>query len=263
MEEKLLAELGNKAQVLVISLFDQPAGSSSPPFNKYPFFVQITKNEISQFKGMAEIVEVFKWNDVILIHEDTEFGKDDAMFSFLQEKNIFVTHKSVVAASSTNEEIVQELHKLMQLKTTVFIVHMYSRVLLSKLLTNAMKLGMMEEGYAWFMSASSMNLLQYYYSNVDSSVTDSMHGVVGLKSHVPASRALNNLTSRLRRKFYIDNPDLDVIILELNAHDVLAYDSTWALVEAIESTRVRLNNSRSSKHGFVLLEEILGRRFIG
>ncbi|KAL5540309.1 hypothetical protein UlMin_045054 [Ulmus minor] len=275
METNLLAELGNKSQVPVISLSDQPAGSSSPRSNKYPFFVQIRSNEISQFKGIAAIVEVFNWTDIIFIHEDIDFGRDDMMtymFDSLQEKNIFVTHRSAIADSNTDEDIVQELYRIMKLETTMFVVHFYSRVLLSKLLTNAKKLGMMEEGYAWFMSASSMNLLQYYYSHMDSSVIDSMQGVVGLKYHIPTSKALNNLTSRLRRKLYINNPDLDVIILELNACDILAYDSTWALAEAIKSTRVRLNlagdldsfnNSRSSEYGLVLLKKILGRNFMG
>ncbi|KAL5577311.1 hypothetical protein UlMin_019010 [Ulmus minor] len=275
METNLLAELGNKSQVPVISLSDQPAGSSSPLYNKYPFFVQIRRNEIYQFKAIAAIVEVFKWKDIIVIHEDIDFGRDDLMtymFDSLQEKNICVTHRSAIADSNTDEEIVQELYRIMKFETTVYIVHFYSRVLLSKLLINAKKLGMMEEGYAWFMSASSMNLLQYYYSHMDSSVIDSSQGVVGLKSHIPTSKALNNLTSRLRRKLYINNPDLDVIILELNACEILAYDSTWALAEAIESTRVRLNlagdldsfnNSRSSEHGLVLLKEILGRNFTG
>ncbi|KAL5577307.1 hypothetical protein UlMin_019006 [Ulmus minor] len=275
METNLLAELGNKSQVPVISLSDQPAGSSAPPYNKYPFFAQIRRNEIYQFKAIAAIVEVFKWKDIIVIHEDIDFGRDDMMtymFDSLQEKNIFVTHRSAIANSNTDIEIVQELYRIMKFETTVYIVHFYSQNLLSKLLTNAKKLGMMEEGYAWFMSASSMNLLQYYYSHLDSSVIHSMQGVVGLKSHIPTSKALNNLTSRLRRKLYINNPDLDIIILELNAYEILAYDSTWALAEAIESTRVRLNlaedldsfnNSRSSKYGLVLLKKILGRNFMG
>ncbi|KAL5562236.1 hypothetical protein UlMin_031983 [Ulmus minor] len=240
MEAKFLAELGNKAEVPVISL----AGFNSlSPFNSHPFFVQITHDhEISQFKGIAAIVEAFKWKEVVLIYEDSDDVVSSIIESF-QESNIHIAYRSAIAASYREHDerlIHKELHKLKTLQSTVFIVHM--------------KLGMMKEGYVWFMTSNTMNSLLHL---VDSNVMESMQGVIGFKSNIPTSKALLNLTSALRRKFYMENPSVEVI--ESSPHCVWAYDSTWALAEAVERAKLR-----SSKHGStLLLQEMLESRFMG
>ncbi|KAI5344592.1 hypothetical protein L3X38_012469 [Prunus dulcis] len=160
----------------------------------------------------------------------------------------------------------------MQLNTKVFLVHI-SHLLVPCLFLNAKRLGIMGEGYAWIMTSSSMNFLH----SMDLSVIESMQGVVGLKSCIPASRSLHNLTSRLRRKFYREEANVEV--RELSADAIWAYDATWALAEAIERARIvnsttnqpytgldlpnDINNTRPSGHGVLLLREILEGRFKG
>nr|XP_048332790.1 glutamate receptor 1.2-like [Ziziphus jujuba var. spinosa] len=218
-EAKFLAELGDKEEVPVISL-------SEPSFylhsNKYPFFIQITQDvETCQFKSISDMVNTFKWRDIILIYEDTDFIRDiiPYMVDSFHENDINVTYKSAISNSYTDDNVVEELYKLMDFQTKVFVVHM-SEAPVSKLLINAKRLGMMSEGYAWFVTASTMNLL----SSVDSSVIDSMQGLVGFKSYIPATKDLQNLALRLRRKFSI----------ELSVYGIWAYDSIWAVAEAVE-----------------------------
>ena len=272
MEAKFLAELGEEAEVPVISL-SEPI--SSPALNKYHFVVQITQDEISQFRGMAATFEAFNLREVILIYEETDIGRDVTyLIDSFQEKKIFVKHKYAIAASSvTDEKIIEELQKILTLKSTIFVVHVTQQVLVSQLFTSSKKLGMMSEGYAWFLTATTMHLLH----SVDLTLIESMQGVVGLKSHLPASKNLDNLTSSIRRKFYIENPNIEV--RELFSPTVLAYDSSWALAEAAERARaklaaigtrheIRLNSLdldkiESSKHGSILLDEILSSRFLG
>lgn len=62
---------------------------------------------------------------------------------------------------------------------------------------SANKMGMMGEGYAWIMTSITMN----HFHSIESSVIDSMQGVLGLKSYVPASKELHNFSSRMRRNF--------------------------------------------------------------
>ncbi|KAF3434905.1 hypothetical protein FNV43_RR21992 [Rhamnella rubrinervis] len=231
IESNFLAEIGNKAKLPMVSILGQ---RTLPPSNKsYSFLVHATPDETSQFKGITALVESFEWRDVILIHGDSDFERDiiSYMIDSLQE---------------------------------IFIVHI-SQHLLVQLVKNAKELGMMSKGYAWVMSATTMNLLQL----VDSSVFQSMQGVVGLKSYIPQSKDLHNLTSRLRRKIYIENPSMEV--MESSAYGVWAYDSIWAVAEAVERTKVKLppparsNTSKSSKQGqgSKLLKEILQTRFRG
>ncbi|BBG97145.1 glutamate receptor 2.2 [Prunus dulcis] len=272
MEANLLAELGEEAKVPVMSL-SQPSPSPSPS-NKYPFFVEITQDETSQIMGISALIKKFEWRDVILIYDNMKYGRDiiPSLVISLQEKNVYISHKISFATSSRSEQIIEELQKLMQLNTKVFLVHI-SHLLVPCLFLNAKRLGMMGEGYAWIMTSSSMNFLH----SMDLSVIESMQGVVGLKSCIPASRSLHNLTSRLRRKFYREEANVEV--RELSADAIWAYDATWALAEAIERARIvnstnnqpytgldlpnDINNTRSSGHGVLLLREILEGRFKG
>nr|XP_048332787.1 glutamate receptor 1.2-like [Ziziphus jujuba var. spinosa] len=196
------------------------------------------------------MVNTFKWRDIILIYEDTDFVREiiPYMVDSFHENDINVTYKSSISSSYTDDNVVEELYKLMDFQTKVFVVHM-SEAPVSKLLINAKRLGMMSEGYAWFVTASTMNLL----SSVDSSVIDSMQGLVGFKSYIPATKDLQNLALRLRRKFSI----------ELSVYGIWAYDSIWALAEAVERARDCNKLVPTIKNGSLLVEEILRSKFLG
>ncbi|CAN6562370.1 unnamed protein product [Malus baccata var. baccata] len=255
VEANLLANLGEAAKVPILS-FSEP--SSPLPLNddRYAFSVGIAQDETSQVMGINAIIEVFKWKDVILLYDNTEYGNDmiPTLASFFQQKNVYIAHKSCIAISSTNEQIFEELQTLMKLKTKVFVVHI-SHLLVPRLFSNVNKLGMMSEGYTWILTSASMNFLHF----MDSKVIESMQGVVGLKSYIPVSTRLQNLTSKVRNKLYMKDPNMKVS--ELSADKIWVYDATWALAEAIE--RASTKNSSRSKHGVVLLREILQRRFKG
>ncbi|XP_034205906.1 glutamate receptor 1.2-like [Prunus dulcis] len=257
MEAHLLADLGEAAKVPVMSLSEP----SPPPLNdnKYPFRIGIIPDQTSLAMAISAIFDIFKWKDVTLVYdENTDYGKNiiPAVVNSFQETNVCIVHTSSIAASSTNEQIIEELHKLMELKTKVFLVHI-SHLLVPRLFLNAKKLGMMSEGYVWFMTSSSMNFLH----SIDPNVIESMEGVLGLKSHIPASTGLQNLTSRLRRKFYMEYPNMEVT--ELSPYGIWAYDATWVLAEAVERTRSKNYTKSFSKHGVVLLREILQTGFKG
>ncbi|XP_004308653.1 PREDICTED: glutamate receptor 1.4-like [Fragaria vesca subsp. vesca] len=255
-EANLLAELGEAAKVPVMSL--------SPPLadNKYRFFVDITRSDqAAEVRGISALIEVFRWRDVILLYDNKAYEEDfiPSLVNSFQE----ITHGTVsfkssnIASSSSNEEIIEELQKLTRLKIKVFVVHV-SHLFAPRLFLNANKLGMMSEGYVWIVTSNSMNLLQ----SMNLSVIESMQGVVGFKSSIPASMSLHSLASRLRRKFYLEDPNMEAI-RELNAEAVWAYDATWALAEAAEKARLTYSSTRSSKNGVLLLSGILQTRFRG
>ncbi|CAB4269248.1 unnamed protein product [Prunus armeniaca] len=265
MEANLLAELGEEAKVPVLSL----SGLRTSPFGapgEYPFFVEITQDETSQVTAISGLIEMFKWRDVIILYENTDYGRDIIPFfiNSFEEANVTIVYKSCIAASSADEQIIEELRNLTKLKTTVFVVHI-SHFLVPRLFLNAKKLGLLSEGYAWIMTSTSMNFLHF---SMDPSVIESTQGVLGLKSYTPASTRLHNLTSRLRRTFYMQDPNIEVSAVTPDG--IWAYDATWALAEAVERTwtstglnLVNLNNITSSKHGLLLLQEILQTRFKG
>ncbi|KAK2650206.1 hypothetical protein Ddye_017695 [Dipteronia dyeriana] len=267
MEAKFLAELGNKTKVPVIS-FSAPTGTSSPS-NKYPYFFQINQDESSVATGIADIVRAFKWKDVVIIHEENDDWRDfiPHLVDLLQEKDIHISYKSSLDVSLDDSNIIEEIQKLMASEQKVFVVHM-SPLLTFRFYMNAKNLGMMREGYAWIMTVKSMD---YLHSNMGSSVTESMQGVIGLKSYIPASKELYNFTSRWRNTFSAEH---NMEIKDLNVFCIRAYDVAWALAKAAERVRPKicsrrnaddrlslnlmdLDNITTSTHGSILVEEIL------
>lgn len=271
MEANFLAELGNKASIPMISF---EALRVSDSFNRYPYLLQITQDEVSQVKGIFAVLDSFKWKNVILIYEDSDDWKHliPFMVEYFHENKISVEYKSIIATSFEQDQIIEELYMLQSCQSTVFIVHT-SEFLLHHIHLNAKRLGMMSEGYAWIMTAKTMDSLQL----TDPKLVKSMQGVIGLKSYVPASEELKNLTSRWRRSFVIEEPDMEV--MQLNTFGVWAYDVAWSLAKAVERTRhkipqtnkqddtrlnlMELENIGTSVYGSFLLKEILQSRTKG
>ncbi|KAJ0112917.1 hypothetical protein Patl1_03152 [Pistacia atlantica] len=232
VETKFLGELGEKAKIPIISFSTH---STSPFSNKlYPYLVQIAQDETSQVAAIAVIVEAFKWRNVITIHEDNDGWRVFILHlvESLQDKSIHIAYKSSLAVSSADNQINEELNKLMAFGPTVFIVHM-SPILASRLFMSAKKLGMMKKGYAWILTVNSMNI-NHLHSTRSVEVIDSMQGVIGLKSYVPSSKELQNFTSRWRKKFLLET---DMEVMELTPFCILAYDVAWGLAKAVERAR--------------------------
>ncbi|CAL5427070.1 unnamed protein product [Camellia sinensis] len=247
LEDKVWALLGEKAKMPIISF------ATSPYSTHYPYSVQIKPDKIIEFKGIADIVGSFGWRNVILVHEDTDCGREILPFlvNTFEETSMHISYMSSISSSATNDQILEELHKL---KTM---------------------LGKMDEGHAWIVTAKTMNLLH----TMDSSSIESMQGGLGFKSYIPMSSELHNFTVRWRREFHIQNSSFEVA--ELNAFGIWAYDATWALARAVEkvknsspSTRdshqhgmgpnlMDLPNIEASQSGSMLLKEILQSRFAG
>jgi len=243
LEAKFLAVFSNKCNVPIFSFTSGPLSFT----DQYPYFVQITQDEPTQFKAIASLVESFKWRNVIFIYEDTDYGREilPYMVNLFLEKDIQIVYRTAISLSASDAQILEELSKLMNVQTTVFIVHM-SPSLASCFFLNARKLGMVSKGYAWILTEKTMNLLR----TRDAEVIKSLQGALGLKSYVPKSRKLSKFNLRWRKKHYSN----DSIIGSL-----LVYDTTWALANAVE----RIGNLGVSKSGEALLHEISRVRFKG
>nr|POE98475.1 glutamate receptor 2.2 [Quercus suber] len=137
----------------------------------------------------------------------------------MQDIVTLVPYHSVIRELASNDEIGEELHKLMTMRTRVFIVHM-SAELGSRLFTKAKEIGMMSKGYVWIMTDGITSLL----SSVDPSVLESMEGVLGVKIYVPKTEELEKF---IRDYQTIENADLNVFGL-------WDYDTAWALAIAVE-----------------------------
>ncbi|KAG5521888.1 hypothetical protein RHGRI_034198 [Rhododendron griersonianum] len=262
-------DIGNKTQVPIISSVSSP--SLSPKDN--PYFIRGAHNGSSQVHSLAAIVKAFNWREVVLIYENTEYGRGIGPYlaDSLLGVGSQVRYRSIMSLSATDDNIQKELYKLMTMQTRVFVVHMLPS-LASRFFLKAKEVGMMNKGYAWIITDGLTSRLD----SVDPKIIDSMQGVIGVKPYVPNSSELQNFTERWRKRFRQENPDIDRF--ELNVLGLWAYDSAMMLAMAVErsgvaqskftkpvstSNLVDLAAIGSSKMGPRLLQSIKNTRFQG
>ncbi|KAI3455710.1 hypothetical protein Pfo_012373 [Paulownia fortunei] len=229
IQADFVIDIGEKVRVPIISQATSPALSPK----ESPYFIRSAWCSSSQAKAIAAIVKAFGWREVVFIYEDTNYGS--GLVPFLTEgllkNNALVSYQSVVSPSATNDQIVQELYKLMTMQTRVFVVHMLPS-LASRFFQMAKESDMMTKGFAWIIADALTSLLD----SVDSATIEAMQGVIGVKAYIPRSGELDNFTRRWSKRFHKENPDMDRT--EINVFGLWAYDSITALAVAIERVGV-------------------------
>lgn len=228
--------LGDRAHVPIISF-----SATSPLHPQTPYFVQTAPRDDAQVGAIASPVRQFGWSQVVIIYEDSEYGR--AIIPYLsnafQDVDARVSHRSIIPLSATDEFLFQELYKMKTMQTRIFVVHISSSIA-SRFFPKVEEAGMMSEGYAWIVTSGLMDLL---YS-MDSHVVDSMQGVLGVKPLIPRSRKLKFFANRWKQMFLKDNPS--ILQAELSLFGLWAYDTVWALAMAAE--RVKFREPTSSQN---------------
>ncbi|KAI3883164.1 hypothetical protein MKW92_041349 [Papaver armeniacum] len=248
-----MADLGNKAQVPIISF---TATSPSVSTSQNPYFIRTTQSDLSQVNVIAELVKTFGWREVVPIYEDTEYGKGmmPDMIDAFQAIDTRVPHRSLISSSATDGEILSALYKLMAMRTRVFVVHM-TPALGIRVFQKAKMIGMMSEGYSWIITDGLANFL----GSFNSSVIDSMQGVLGVRSYIPMSTEFDEFRARWKKQFMQDNPG--VKNFELNIFGLRAYDTILALASVLEKLDAMNSTISVSKIGPKLLQLISETKF--
>ncbi|KAL5730828.1 hypothetical protein ACHQM5_003619 [Ranunculus cassubicifolius] len=268
-QTEFIVDVGFKAQIPIISF------SATIPsiYSRSPYFVQTTPDDHTQVKAIASIVEAFMWRKVILIHEDTDYGNRlvPHLIDAFQDINTIISYRSVISVFATDDQIIDELQKLVTMKTSVFILHM-SSPFGSKFIQIVKQVGMMTEGYVWIITNGMMNVLE----SLEPSVIDSMQGVLGVTPYIPPSEKRDDFVGRWKTKFLEENRDVDQA--EMVSFGLWAYDTIWALAMAAEKVgdmepdlfkmdtdakAVDLLDMKVSPAGSKLLEVILKSEFEG
>ncbi|KAK3437317.1 hypothetical protein EUGRSUZ_C01857 [Eucalyptus grandis] len=271
VQADFIIDLGNKSHVPIISF---SATSPSLSSLRSPYFIRAARNDSSKVNAISAVVQAFGWREAVLIYVDNEFGEGiiPSLKGALEELDKRVPYRSHIPPSATDDQIGQELYKLMTMQTRVFIVHMLPP-LGSRLLAKAKELGMMSEGYVWILTNGITDLL----SSVDSSVVaSSMQGVLGIKTYVPDTRNLDTFMIQWKKKFQQENPS--VLSPPLNIFGYYAHDAARALAMAVEEMGMVnfsfeiLNTSTDatdldtigvSQNGEKLLQELANITFMG
>ncbi|XP_047958518.1 glutamate receptor 2.8-like isoform X4 [Salvia hispanica] len=229
IQADFVIDIGDKVEVPIIST----AMSPSVSLKDSSYFIRSAWCSSSQVKPIAAIVKKFGWREIVFVYEDSTYGSGLVPYLTvdLLKSNAVVSQQSVISSDATEDEIRQELGKLMKMRTRVFVVHMLPG-LASRFFKVAKEAGMMGKGYAWLI----VDVLTSLLDSMDPQTMEAMQGVIGVKAYVPKSVELINFEKRWRKRFHMENPEMDRT--ELNIFGLWSYDSITVLAEAIERAGV-------------------------
>ncbi|XP_050160058.1 glutamate receptor 2.8-like isoform X1 [Malus sylvestris] len=273
MQASFVVNLANQAHVPILSF---SATSLSLTSLQSPYFFRITQSDFHQVKAIRDLVKYYRWRQVVPIYVDNMYGEGiiPSLIDALQEVDAQVPYRTVIPPSATDDQIGNELHKLMTKQTRVFIVHMMPN-LSSRLFSKAKEIGMMSEGYVWIITNGVGNRLW----SMNPILQNAMQGVLGVETDVPKTVELNKFKMRWRRQFQQDNPAMNVLDVDCDAFALRAYDAAFALALAIEEVGMntsfgfqKMNDSfnstdldtfKVSQHGLKLARVLSTTRFKG
>lgn len=229
-QTEFVAYLCNRAHVPLIS-FSATSPAISPAH--LPYFIRATLADSSQSLSIAAFIQHFGWRAVIPVYEDSDYGSGilPSLVDALQPIDTRIPNRAAIPINASDVYIENELHRLMNLQTRVFLVHMLPG-LASRLFKLAAKIGMLSDGYVWMVTDSVGDVLEIE----DTATINSMQGVIGFRPYVPKSYMFSKFTTRFKARFQKDYPGIDVI--EPNIFQLRAYDAAWALAKAVEMANV-------------------------
>nr|KYP34140.1 Glutamate receptor 2.7 [Cajanus cajan] len=254
-EAALVADLGNKAQIPIIS-FSSPLVIHPLMQHRWPFLIQMAKNQSAQMNCIADIIHVYNWQKVIVIYEDNPYSSDSGMLGLfseaLQKGNAQIESRLVLppftSLSDPKGFVLDELIKLLPLNFRVFVVLQASYPMVTHLFREANKIGLLGKDSAWIINEGVTNMLDL----ANKSVLSSMEGTLGIKTYY----STNSLAyTQLEENF--QHGQTETAGSKPGSDALQAYDSVTIIAKALEKMNSNSSNSR------VFLEKMLSSNFNG
>ncbi|KAL5738111.1 hypothetical protein ACOSP7_030872 [Xanthoceras sorbifolium] len=249
-EAQLVADIGNRAHVPVLSLVD-----ATPPWaaDRWPFLVQAAPNSFIQMKAIAAIIESWEWHRVTVIYEDTESSTAGIilhLYDALRNSGVEIANLLPLPPYVSSSSMTEELERIKRGQCRVILVHL-SLPLSTKLFERAKEMEMMQKDYVWIATETFTNLVH----SVNASSISSMQQIVGVKSYFPKKEPdFQYFFNRFRKRFFSEFPD--EYNHEPGIYALQAYDAVWTVCQAIIE-------SNYQEGGQKLLHKILGSKFQG
>ncbi|PRQ37566.1 putative periplasmic binding protein-like I [Rosa chinensis] len=213
-QAKFVTSLGEKAQIPIIS-FSATSPSLSPTMNC--FFIRTALDDSSQVKAITSIVKAYGWHEVVLIYEDTEYG------------NVLIPY------------IIDAFQQIALQKCYFPIIQSLKHFEKAYQVNGSADEGMMREGYASIITDGLSSGLH----PLEGKVIDSMEGVVGVTPYVPMSTGLNDFEIRWKQSTIGTTKQTHC---KISIFGLWAYDTVWALAEAVELIELQANYSSALKN---------------
>ncbi|CAL5346127.1 unnamed protein product [Camellia sinensis] len=178
-EATLVASIGNREQVPILSLASAATISPLSTALRWPFLAQIATNGSQQVNCFTSILQSYKWKNVIAIYEDDTYGSDSSGLALLSESlhsiGTEIEHRLVFPPFSSlsdpqgfvHKEFASLLHKQ---QSRVFNILQSSLPLAIHLFREAKQLGLVGRDSVWIITNAISSLLD----SVNTSVISNM-----------------------------------------------------------------------------------------
>lgn len=222
----MVLNLANELQIPFLSFAATDPSLSSLQF---PFFVRTTQNDLYQMTAIAEIVDFYRWKEVIAIYLDDDYGRNGvaALEDALVARRCKVSYKAgIPPGSAVNRvDIMDVLVKVALMESQVIVLHV-NPDLGFMVFSVAQYLGMVATGHVWLVTDWLSSVLDSS-SSLPSDMMDSLQGVLVLRAHTPDSDRKRNFLSRWNK--------LSGGSFGVNSYGLYAYDSVWLVAHALDS----------------------------
>ncbi|KAB5569651.1 hypothetical protein DKX38_003444 [Salix brachista] len=222
----MISSIANGLQVPLISY-----AATDPTLSalQFPFFVRTTQSDSYQMAAMADLVDFFRWKEVIVVGVDDDYGRNGiaALEEELNNKMARISYKLMLSNQLDESEVMDILNKSKLLGPRVYVVHVNPDPEL-RIFTVAQKLQMMTDTYTWLATDWLSATLDSFPPAKKNSL-GFLQGVVGLRQHTPESNQKRAFMSRWKKMQQNGSASS-----ELNTYGLQAYDTVWIVAYAID-----------------------------
>uniref|UniRef100_A0A6M2EYM1 Glutamate receptor n=1 Tax=Populus davidiana TaxID=266767 RepID=A0A6M2EYM1_9ROSI len=246
----MISSIANGLQVPLISY-----AATDPTLSalQFPFFVRTTQSDSYQMAAMADLVDFFRWKEVIVVGVDDDYGRNGiaALEEELNMKMAKISYKLMLCNPLDESEVMEKLNKSKLLGSRVYVVHVNPDPKL-RIFTVAQKLQMMTDTYTWLATDWLSATLDSFPPTKKTSL-GFLQGVVGLRQHTPESSQKRAFMSRWKRMQQKGSASS-----ELNTYGLQAYDTVWLVAYAIDRFLDEHKNITFSPNSKILHMNISG-----
>lgn len=239
MEDEVVAAIGPQSSGIahvishVVNELHVPLvsfGATDPSLSslQYPYFVRSTQSDYYQMYAIADLVDYYRWREVIAIYVDDDNGRNgiSVLGDALAKKRAKISYKAPFPPGALKKDISDLLNGVNLMESRVFVLHVNPDNGLN-IFALAEKLGMMNSGYVWIATdwlASALDSLE----PVDPKTMNLLQGVLALRHHTPDTNEKKSFLSRMKRLKDKETPSF-------NSYALYAYDSVWLVARALDA----------------------------
>ncbi|KAL2458954.1 Glutamate receptor 2.7 [Forsythia ovata] len=249
-EATIVTEFEEVANTPIITI-GSAAIAPSPLLLQPPSIFQLNTDIGLQMQCAAAIIGHFRWQKVTVIYEQSNSFYADSRLAKQLSKSLKPFNSVVeldlafpsISSLQEPEAFEEKLNKLGSKSSGIFVLVQSSLEFATILFEKARKMGIMEKGYVWIVYDDIVSLID----SVEPSVIQNMKGIIGFKANYEEkNQSFRDFSFSFRRKFRSAYPEEEHPCPSMYA--LRAYDATWAIAEAMQNSKGKMNSSELINH---------------